>query len=193
MVKDCHSIWANCLQIIRENVNPQSFKTWFEPIKPVGLDGASLTIQVPNRFFYEWLEEHYVTLLRKAIKSQIGEDANLEYQILLRTDESPANASVVNGQASKGAASVTVDQQEIKNPFVIPGIRKLKIDPQLNKKYVFETYIEGDCNRLARSAGVAVAKKPGGTSFNPLVIYGDVGPGQNTFGTSHWQSNIAGF
>jgi chromosomal replication initiator protein len=175
MVKDCHTIWANCLQIIRENVNPQSYKTWFEPIKPVGLDGASLTIQVPNRFFYEWLEEHYVTLLRKAVKSQIGENGNLEYQILLRTDNVQPKSS---NEKSMHSASVTVDQQEIKNPFVIPGIRKLKIDPQLNPKYVFDSYIEGDCNRLARSAGLAVAKKPGGTSFNPLVIYGDVGLGK---------------
>ncbi|MCB0686347.1 MAG: chromosomal replication initiator protein DnaA [Saprospiraceae bacterium] len=173
MVKDCHIIWANCLRIIRESVNPQSFKTWFEPIKPVGLDGKSLTIQVPNKFFYEWLEEHYVLLLKKAVKSQLGEDGNLEYQILLRNDELPK--ATANGHAN---ASITIDEQEIKNPFVIPGIRKLKIDPQLNKKYTFDSYIEGDCNRLARSAGMAVAKKPGGTSFNPLVIYGDVGLGK---------------
>ncbi|MBK8505771.1 MAG: chromosomal replication initiator protein DnaA [Saprospiraceae bacterium] len=173
MVKDCHIIWANCLHIIRENVNPQSFKTWFDPIKPVGLDGKSLTIQVPNKFFYEWLEEHYVSLLRKAVKSQLGEEGSLDYQILLRTDE--VSRASAHGTAN---AVVTIDQQEIKNPFVIPGIRKLKIDPQLNKKYTFDTYIEGDCNRLARSAGMAVAKKPGGTSFNPLVIYGDVGLGK---------------
>ncbi|MCL4111889.1 UNVERIFIED_CONTAM: hypothetical protein GTU68_063541 [Idotea baltica] len=175
MVKDCHIIWANCLQIIRDNVNPQSFKTWFEPIKPVGLDSNALTIQVPNKFFYEWLEEHYVTLLKQAVKSQLGEEGSLEYQILLRTEESQHKQT---NRTSGGAVTVTIDQQEIKNPFVIPGIRKLKIDPQLNTKYTFETYIEGDCNRLARSAGQAVAKKPGGTSFNPLVIYGEVGLGK---------------
>lgn len=173
MVKDCNIIWANCLHVIRESVNPQSYKTWFEPIKPVGLDGKSITIQVPNKFFYEWLEEHYVSLLKKAVKSQLGEEGHLEYQILLRTDE--VAKSVANGVATH---AVTIDQQEIKNPFVIPGIRKLKIDPQLNRKYTFDTYIEGDCNRLARSAGMAVARKPGGTSFNPLVIYGDVGLGK---------------
>ncbi|MGI4805688.1 MAG: chromosomal replication initiator protein DnaA, partial [Janthinobacterium lividum] len=65
-----------------------------------------------------------------------------------------------------------------KNPFVIPGLRKLQVDPQLNQNYTFETFIEGDCNRLARSAGYAVAAKPGGTSFNPLMIYGGVGLGK---------------
>lgn len=79
-----------------------------------------------------------------------------------------------NGGYSPGM----VDTQTIQNPFVIPGIRKMKVDPQLNPNYLFDNYIEGDCNRLARSAGVAIAKKPGGTSFNPLVIFGDVGLGK---------------
>ena len=176
MVKDCHIIWANCLQTIKNNVNPQSYKTWFEPIKPVGLNDKALTIQVPNKFFYEWLEEHFVSLLKKAIFQELGEEGRLEYQILLRTDEEqfrPASPKVVHRVVAQSA-----DQQEIKNPFVIPGIKKDKIDPQLNRKYTFESYIEGDCNRLARSAGEAVANKPGGTAFNPLVIYGDVGLGK---------------
>lgn len=175
MVKDCHIVWANCLNIIRDNVNPQSYKTWFEPIKPVGLDGPSITIQVPNRFFYEWLEEHYITLLKKAVKHELGEEGGLQYQILKRNDSVAANHVQ---PTAKSTPVMTSDQQEIKNPFVIPGIKKMKIDPQLNEKYTFEAYIEGDCNRLARSAGVAVAKKPGGTAFNPLVIYGDVGLGK---------------
>ena len=68
--------------------------------------------------------------------------------------------------------------KDIKNPFVIPGLKKLQVDPQLNANYTFENFVEGDCNRLARSAGYAVAAKPGGTSFNPLMIYGGVGLGK---------------
>ena len=67
---------------------------------------------------------------------------------------------------------------ELKNPFVIPGIRDVKIDSQLNSNYNFENFLEGDSNRLARSAGVAVANRPGGTSFNPLLIFGGVGLGK---------------
>ncbi len=176
MVKDCQTVWANCLQTIRDNVNPQSYKTWFEPIKPVGLQDKALTIQVPNKFFYEWLEEHFVSLLKKSIYQELGEGGRLEYQILLRTDEDQYRPK--NSRTIPHVDAESIDHQEIKNPFVIPGIKKDKIDPQLNGKYTFETYIEGDCNRLARSAGEAVAKKPGGTSFNPLVIYGDVGLGK---------------
>ena len=67
---------------------------------------------------------------------------------------------------------------ELKNPFVIPGIRNLEIESQLNPNYTFENFLEGDSNRLARSAGIAVSNKPGGTSFNPLLIYGGVGLGK---------------
>ena len=67
---------------------------------------------------------------------------------------------------------------ELKNPFVIPGIRNVKIESQLNPIYTFENFLEGDSNRLARNAGIAVANKPGGTSFNPLLIFGGVGLGK---------------
>ena len=175
MVKDCQAVWENCLQTIKQAVNPQSYKTWFEPIKPVGLIENALVIQVPNKFFYEWLEEHYVSLLKKTIRDELGEEGRLEYQILVRRDE---NRYKPSRQPSENGTIISIEEEEIRNPFVIPGIKKLKFDPQLNAKYTFDTYIEGDCNRLARSAGIAVADKPGGTAFNPLVIYGDVGLGK---------------
>ncbi len=178
MVKDHATVWGNCLQTIRRNVNLQSFKTWFEPIKPVRLDHNALTIQVPNRFFYEWLEEHYVALLKTSIRKELGEKAKLEYQIL--TTNKNGKETNRPGEAKNGDNYVPgmIDTENIKNPFVIPGIKKVRIDPQLNPNYLFDNYIEGDCNRLARSAGLAIAKKPGGTSFNPLVIFGDVGLGK---------------
>ncbi len=178
MLKDHATVWGNCLQTIRRNVNLQSFKTWFEPIKPVRLDRNALTIQVPNRFFYEWLEEHYVALLKTSIRKELGEKAKLEYQIL--TTNKNGKETNRPGEAKNGDHYVPgmIDTENIKNPFVIPGIKKVRIDPQLNPNYLFDNYIEGDCNRLARSAGLAIAKKPGGTSFNPLVIFGDVGLGK---------------
>ncbi|NNE28802.1 MAG: chromosomal replication initiator protein DnaA [Saprospiraceae bacterium] len=169
MVKDYSTVWDNCLRTIKKNVNQQSFKTWFEPIKPVRLESNALTIQVPNKFFYEWLEEHYLLLLKKTIRQELGDSGRLEYQILMSQAKKKANS--VGGPG-------TINTGSIKNPFVIPGIKRMDIDPQLIPSLTFENYIEGDCNRLARSAGIAVAKKPGGTSFNPLVLFGDVGLGK---------------
>lgn len=180
MVIDHTSVWDRCLQNIRKNVNGRSFKTWFEPIKPVRLEDNSLTIQVPNRFFYEWLEEHYVSLLRTSIRQELGNKAKLEYQILTKSASVSTTAvpSMKNGQADSTYTPGMVATENIKNPFIIPGIKKVKVEPRLNPNYLFENYIEGDCNRLARSAGLAIAKNPGNTSFNPLVIFGDVGLGK---------------
>ena len=170
MINDHIVVWKDCLDIVKQNINQQSFKTWFEPIKSYRLNKDILTIQVPNKFFYEWLEEHYVGILKKAIKQVLGEDGRLEYQFMVE------NHRKIGKEAQNHA--YTNPANEIKNPFVIPGIKRLNIDPQLNKNYTFETYIEGDCNRLARSAGKAIAERPGKTAFNPLIIYGDVGLGK---------------
>lgn len=181
MVINHTSVWDNCLQNIRKNINGRSFKTWFEPIKSVRLQDNALTIQVPNRFFYEWLEEHYVSLLKKSIRNELGNAAKLEYQILTKKEQAPkSNAlSISVGANNKGAMTPgMVATKNIKNPFIIPGIQKVKVEPRLNSSYVFDNYIEGDCNRLARSAGLAIANNPGKTSFNPLVIFGDVGLGK---------------
>lgn len=190
MSKDHNQVWNSCLSVIRDNVSMQGFKTWFEPIKPIKLEKNVLTIQVPSQFFYEWLEEHYVSLLKKTIKKELGTEGRLEYSIIMENNYNNSNPYTVrvpttNKKAIKNkSVQVPMDAstQQIKNPFVIPGLRKLNIDSNLNPNYSFENFIEGDCNRLARSAGFAVANKPGGTAFNPLLIYGGVGLGKTHLG-----------
>lgn len=185
MEKTCTSVWASCLQIIKDNIPTQSFKTWFEPIIPLRLEESVLTIQVPSLFFYEWLEEHYVGLLRKTIKKHLGDSGRLEYNIVVEKSSSkmpyttnlPSSGNGAEGKSQSIPMPMALNK-DIKNPFVIPGLKKLQVDPQLNPNYTFENFIEGDCNRLARSAGYAVGAKPGGTSFNPLMIYGGVGLGK---------------
>ncbi|MVT44645.1 chromosomal replication initiator protein DnaA [Chitinophaga oryziterrae] len=185
MNKTCDQVWERCLNIIRDIVEWQPFKTWFEPIKPIQLENNVLTIQVPSQFFYEYLEEHYVGLLGKTIKRELGKEARLEYRIVVENGTPHQHPKTVNmpTQFTKSKKDSDVDfpltiQNPVKNPFVIPGIKRVQIDSQLNPHYTFESYIEGDCNRVARRAGKTVSEKPGGTSFNPLVIYGSVGLGK---------------
>jgi len=174
------------LSIIKDNVPLQAFKTWFEPIKPIKLKGNVLTIQVPSQFFYEWLEEHYIELLKKTIRKEIGPDAKLEYSIVMENNPDNSNPYTIkipttDKRAIKNpsvAMPLDISSNPIKNPFIIPGLRKVNVDSNLNPNYSFDSFIEGDCNRLARSAGYAVAEKPGGTAFNPLLIYGGVGLGK---------------
>ena len=81
MIQTAESVWGNCLQFIEDNITPQAYKTWFEPIKAVKLTDYALSIQVPSKFFYEWLEEHYVKLLRVALNKNLGKEAKLIYVI----------------------------------------------------------------------------------------------------------------
>lgn len=186
MKKDCKEVWDNCLNVIRDNVPYQSYRTWFEPIVPVKLDDSVLTIQVPSQFFYEWLEEHYISLLKKTIKKELGTEGRLEYQIIMENGfnaSKPYSVKVPTNSATTKNQPVAMPidlgrTDAIKNPFIIPGLKKVKVESQLNANYNFDNFIEGDCNRLARSAGYAVANKPGGTAFNPLLIYGGVGLGK---------------
>ena len=186
MTKTLEKVWLNCLSIIKDNVPLQAFKTWFEPIKPIKLKGNVLTIQVPSQFFYEWLEEHYIELLKKTIRKEIGPDAKLEYSIVMENNPDNSNPYTIkipttDKRAIKNpsvAMPLDISSNPIKNPFIIPGLRKVNVDSNLNPNYSFDSFVEGDCNRLARSAGYAVAEKPGGTAFNPLLIYGGVGLGK---------------
>jgi chromosomal replication initiator protein len=181
----CEIVWSNCLNIIKDIVEWQHYKTWFEPIKPVLLKDKILTIQVPSQFFYEYIEEHYVNLLAKTLKRELGKEARLEYRIMVDSGNSN-NKPVMMDVPGHGYKSYSNNEMDfplittnpVKNPFVIPGLKKMQIDPQLNPTYVFDSYIEGGCNRVARRAGKTVAEKPGSTSFNPLVIYGGVGLGK---------------
>jgi len=183
--KSYQDVWNNCLTIIRDNVTAQNFKTWFKPIKAVALEDKTLTIQVPSQFCFEWLEKHYLTLMKKTIMREIGKDAKLEYNILLEnsSDKKPYISKVPSsGQANVKnnpiSMPISMNSSSIRNPFIIPGLQKININPQLNESYTFDSYIEGECNRLARSAGFAVSQNPGGTSFNPLFIYGSGGLGK---------------
>ncbi|WP_115462040.1 chromosomal replication initiator protein DnaA [Winogradskyella aurantiaca] len=180
------SVWGNCLAFIKDNIQPQAYKTWFEPIVAVKLSNQALSIQVPSKFFYEWLEEHYVKILKVALTKELGETAKLVYVIKMENtygNKQPFTEKIPSSNRIP-VKSQDVDvpfnnkSPELRNPFVIPGIRNVKIESQLNPNYSFDNFLEGDSNRLARNAGIAVANKPGGTSFNPLLIFGGVGLGK---------------
>ena len=186
MRETAQTVWKNCLEFIKDNIQPQAYKTWFEPIIAVKLVDHALSIQVPSKFFYEWLEEHYVKILKVALTKELGENARLVYIIKMENTYGNKQPYTERIPSSNRTAVKTQEvdiplqnkNPELKNPFIIPGIRNVKIESQLNPNYSFENFLEGDSNRLARNAGIAVANKPGGTSFNPLLVFGGVGLGK---------------
>ena len=180
------SAWNACLKVIKDNISLQAFKTWFEPIIPIRLEDNVLTIQVPSHFFYEWLEENYITLLKKVIQKELGAEGRLEYSIVMEnntTNSTPYTVRLpaLNRKELKNSPvnmPLNLNENQIRNPFIIPGLKKVNVESNLNPSYSFDNFVEGDCNRLARASGFAVANKPGGTAFNPLLIYGAVGLGK---------------
>ena len=179
-------MWDKCLSFIKDNIAEDAYNTWFVPIRPGKLNNNVLTIQVPSKFFYEWLEEHYIKILKSALQKELGSDAKLVYSILMdqkSEGREPFTVRIPSSNKEKPKsqeveAPVNLQAGKMMNPFIIPGLQKLKIDSQLNHNYTFNNYVEGESNRLARAAGRAIAKRPGGTSFNPLFIYGGVGLGK---------------
>ena len=176
MEKNAEKVWTNCLKIIKDIVEWQHYKTWFEPIQPVSLKNNVLVIQVPSQFFFEYLEEHYVNLLAKTLKERLGKEARLEYRIMVDSGNSRNKPLTMDvpGQGYKTFSNNEMDfplviNNPVKNPFVIPGLKKMQIDPQLNPIYTFDAFIEGDCNRVARRAGKTVLKNRVPIRLIPLL------------------------
>ena len=167
--------WGRCLACIKDQVSTLSYKTWFLPVTAVRLTGTDLTVQVPSQFFCDWLEEHYNSLIQNTIVSILGESGRLFY--VVSSDESS-----VLSPASLIPADLPVAGEASRTPFAphvplrVENVQSIRSN--LNPRYIFDNFIRGDCNQLARAAALAVANNPGGTSFNPLVLYGGTGLGK---------------
>lgn len=183
MIQAHGAIWEKCLQIIKDNIPPSNFNTWFSPIYSEKFENNVLTLHVPSYFFYEYLEEHYVDILQKTLNRVIGEKAKLKYKIGLSKNGNENSKTIISStgkslELDKTDSNIDNNISNIKNPFVIPGIQKLQIDSQLNPYYTFDNFIEGTCNRLARSAGIAIARSNELSTFNPMFLYGESGLGK---------------
>ena len=173
---DAHSIWHKCLALIRPRVNGQSYKTWFEPIVPVRLEASTFFIQVPSQFFFEWLEEHYYSLITEVLTQILRSECTLSCEIPLEEREIDLDppSAIPASTAAPGTTvgSIALDRMGASQQ------RSTPVTPTLNPRYTFENYIKGESNQFARAAALAIGNNPGGTSFNPLVIYGGVGLGK---------------
>jgi len=162
---DANSTWKKCLTHIKENVTLMTYNTWFLPIRPISLENNNLKVQLPNQFFWEWIDEHFSTIVKKTIFDVLGPDGRLSYII---SDEKEQKEEEIIKQ------SVSV---EITKPKIIETSLP-KHETNLNPRYRFDNFIKGEGNQLARAAAGAISDNPGGTSFNPFFVYGGVGLGK---------------
>jgi chromosomal replication initiator protein len=161
---DANLVWKNCLTRIKENVTLMTYNTWFLPIRPVSFNDNNLKVQLPNQFFWEWIDEHFSTIVKKTVFDVLGENGKLSYII---ADEREQKEEYVKQSSISKVTSVKI--LETKRP---------EHETNLNPRYKFENFIKGEGNQLARAAAGAISDNPGGTSFNPFFIYGGVGLGK---------------
>jgi len=157
--------WKACLIKIKENVSMMTYNTWFLPIKPVDLNNLTLKVQIPSQFFWEWIDEHFNALINRSITEVLGKEAKLTY--IIAEDKSSAERED-NVSANNGSQPNSIERPKPKH----------NIESNLNPRYTFDNFIKGEGNQLARAAAGAISDNPGGTSFNPLFLYGGVGLGK---------------
>ena len=165
VVKD---IWSEARELISKEVSRQNFDTWIRPVRLQSIDGTGVTLSVPNRFFKEWLHEHYFELLTRVLKE------------VLERDE-----IALSFQISKGGQAAGHGLEELPPPPALPAAQGPVAEPQkikvkhngFNPKYTFCSFVVGKSNEFAHAAAKAVAENPA-RAYNPLFVYGGVGLGK---------------
>ncbi|MBI4843873.1 MAG: chromosomal replication initiator protein DnaA [Nitrospirae bacterium] len=150
-------IWEKTIVIIKEKVGDQAFELWFRPIKFIKVKDDQLILEVPNKFFKEWIEDHFPMILSSTFSGQLKKEVSVKYQFSEKKTEA---------ETKKNAGG----QEGRKTMLAKRGIF-------LNQKFTFDSYVIGPSNQFANAASQAVADSPG-SSYNPLFIYGDVGLGK---------------
>ena len=149
-------LWLAVYNELAKTLPAHAINTWFEPISPIALSGKELVLEVPNQFFYEWIESHYKQNLINALSKSSEDDSSFKFIVSAKKTDLPGG----NDPQPK---------QKKPNGFLAP---------LLNTNYSFEKFIEGSNNQFAKNAAISVANDPGNTSFNPLIVYGGVGLGK---------------
>ena len=172
------ALWDNCLQFIKDNVTEQQFRTWFAPIvfEKYDDDSRTLLVQVPSRYVYEYLEQHYVNLLSKGLCRCFGNSVQLNYRIVvdqqhkLTIDEEGSEAVDIDVPVKREGVN--------KSPTLLDAVPHQELDPQLDLHKTFQSFIEGDSNKLPRTVGMSIAEHPGKSTFNPFFVFGPSGCGK---------------
>ena len=178
MSKSHKALWADCLQIIQANVTEQQFKTWFAPIvfESYSETEHMLLVQVPSPYVYEYLEQYYVGLLSKVLARVFEANVVLRYRIV--TDKANKISQEVE---SDGPSSVEAPQATTRAnmaPTTLDAAVPQGLNPQLDPKKTFQTFVEGDSNKLPRTVGLSIAEHPGKSTFNPFFVFGPSGCGK---------------
>ncbi|MDD5688113.1 MAG: chromosomal replication initiator protein DnaA [Elusimicrobia bacterium] len=159
MSKSPQELWENCLEVIKKTLPEKSFELWVKPAKPVSVNETAFTIEVPNKFFVDWLKGNIQEKIEKELSKQLGSSIKIDYTVMQNLDE-----------------FLKRTEQTIE-PIPLAQEETIFSDTQFNPKYTFDKFIVGSSNKFAQAAALAVADDPG-KAYNPLFIYGGVGLGK---------------
>ncbi len=159
------NLWDNCLQLIKSKIPNQAYQTWFDGISASQSKENEILLQVPNQFHYEWLDSKYSKLINSAVKECAGKELKINYSVVISDQEDNIIPDLIPQKHNKNG----------NNSSLRHGLHKAS---QLNSRYIFDNYIEGKANQLAKAASLSVAESPGQTPFNPLLIYSETGLGK---------------
>lgn len=193
-------LWQQCKKALADRIPTQPYNTWIRPVELLefseSADSPTFTLSVRDNFHKDWIDRHYGHLLKEAIEEISGDKAGVKYQIV-KSKVTKQEPDLFSQLPESSAESTAPDEYKAapsqerfgskpsrsnvngNSPLTVRRERVSSPIPRtLNPRYTFDSFIEADCNRLARSAGIAVANRPGETSFNPYLIYGKVGLGK---------------
>jgi chromosomal replication initiator protein len=178
MEKNPKALWDNCLVLIRENVTEQQFNTWFAPIvfEKYNEDSRTLLLQLPSRYVFEYLEQHYVGLLSMVLNRCFGGKVQLNYRITV--DQKHKLTNVEEGSEPVHIEEPQPRRQVNKSPTTLDSATPQPLDSMLDTHKTFQSFIEGDSNKLPRTVGLSIAEHPGKSTFNPFFVYGPSGCGK---------------
>lgn len=177
MTVNSNALWDSSLRLIKENVEEQQYNTWFKPLvfESYNADTKTLLLQVPSAFFYEYLEENYVSLLSSVLTRCFGHGIKLTYRVV--TDKAHHLTQDLQGEPSNKVDTRRPTDRANQSPTPMDAAPQ-DLDPQLDPHKTFNNYLEGESNKLPRSIGLSIAEHPNTTQFNPMFIYGPSGCGK---------------
>ena len=159
-------LWEKASDQLREELGQVGFETWIGPLNCMGLQGRTVTIEAPNRFFRDWVHERYLPIVRSALSTAAGENVDVKLTLGENGNGTSTSRTTTNGKSMAPHNGIAVSE-------AARGDRH----PQLNPRQTFAEFVVGSANQFAHAAAQAVANQPG-EKYNPLFIYGGVGLGK---------------
>lgn len=177
MNQTLQTYWAKCQSLLKEELTESAYKTWFAGIVPVSFQSNLLVLRLQSQFIAEYIEDNYINQFSRVLFKVFGPGTKLEYQIMI---DRPSGAMTTSYSAGVEQEKLGMNRPTQPSSYLAqrnePNLPAL--DSRLNPSQTFDSFVQGECNKMARTVALTVARDPGSTAFNPLFIYGGSGVGK---------------